>query len=327
MEAQRFLFERNYDAALKVFQDMEREHPESPTGAFGQMAVWQLRMFENLDFRFRAEYEEAQRRFEKIVDEFSKMRTVEAWDLLIAGAGLGMRGFFFLRDGKWFRAFGSAIRAVRFLRQAAWQDPNFIDPRLGIGMYDYWRSVLTTELYFLPFFGDRRKEGIEAVKLVMARGQYTIDLAKANLATIYIEERRYNEAITLLDNLLDTYPQNIILRQFKARAYMVQRSYDLAIKEHRQVLEIDPGITKSWFFIGYAAAQRAGTRDTAIEALEKYLGTSPEKKWEANTHSWLGRIFELKGDRIRAKEEYEKAVELDPELRTARDGLKRVTGP
>ena len=45
MQGQELLFQRNYPAAIELFQKIEQEYPASPAGAFGQMASYQLMMF------------------------------------------------------------------------------------------------------------------------------------------------------------------------------------------------------------------------------------------------------------------------------------------
>ena len=286
MQGQELLFQRNYPAAIELFQKIEQEYPASPAGAFGQMASYQLMMFENLDFRFRTKYETSERRFEKVVLQMLSGKP-KSFDLFVAGAGYGMRGFYYIRDGRWVRAVGSAVRAVQLLKRAAFVDKEFLDARLGIGMYNYWRSALTKGLYFLPFFSDHRAEGIEDIKQVVDNGRFANKLAKANLAFIYSEEHRHLDAQKALEPFLQEYPNNIILRQLSGRLYMWLRQYDKSLQEFEKILKIDPSMTKTYFYMGVVMMRKPGFNVLAKKYFEDFLATNPEKEWAEAAHKNL----------------------------------------
>ncbi|MBI2341766.1 MAG: hypothetical protein HYU98_03425, partial [Deltaproteobacteria bacterium] len=257
MRGKELLFQRDYPAALELFKKIERDYPDSPAGFFGQMAAWQIMMYENLDFRFRAEYEEVEQKFEKAVS-IMLQNDPTPWNLFVAGSAYGMRGFYYMRDNKWFRALGSAIRGIQLMKRAVWMDPSLIDARLGTGMYNYWRSVMTENINFLPFFGDRRQEGIAEVKEVIEKGTYSKDLAEANLAFIYGQENNYKMARVIADKFLALYPNNIIFRLFSGRLYSWTKDYDKSIGEFKKVMEIDPAMTKCLYYIGVVMTKKPG---------------------------------------------------------------------
>ena len=87
-------------------------------------------------------------------------------------------------------------------------------------MYDYWRSVLTKGLNFIPFFGDKREQGIAAVLNVICNGRYAVKLAEANMAFIFAREKKFDKAREILDRYLKEYPDNIILRQLSGDIYI-----------------------------------------------------------------------------------------------------------
>lgn len=279
LHGKELLFQRNYPAALELFKKIENDYPDSPAGSFGQMAAWQIAMFENLDFRFRGEYKAAEKRFERTVAEMLSKKPAP-WDLFTAGAGYGMRGFYYARDGRWFRALGSALRAVQLLKRLAFINPTFIDAKLGTGMYDYWRSVMTKGLNFLPFFGDHRRRGIAQLEGVVRDGDYAKDLAHANLIFIYAQERRYREARAIVDKFLKDYPKNIILRQLSGRIYFATRQYDNALAEYKKVLEMDSAMTKSLYYMGVIMMNKPGGKSDGRRYLEQFLKTNPGREWE-----------------------------------------------
>jgi tetratricopeptide (TPR) repeat protein len=67
----------------------------------------------------------------------------------------------------------------------------------------------------------------------------------------------------------------------------------------------------------------------AQKALNAYLGQQPLPRREdhatlASAHSWLGRLYEMLGQRDTALTECRTALKLEPKNRYARDCLRRV---
>lgn len=278
MRGKELLYQRNYPAALEIFRQIEQNYPDCTAGLFGQMAAYQIMMYENLDYRWKDEYEEVEDRFERRADKNTR-NDPSSWNLFITGAAYGMRGFYYMRDDRWFRALGSAVKGIRLMKRVIYNDPTFVDARLGPGMYDFWRTVYTKEITSLPFFPDRRKEGLAAVKEVMEHGLYGRDLAETNLAYMLAQNKQYKESREITDRYLAKYPENIILRQLSARLYFSEREYKKAIEEYERILKQDPSMTKSLYYIGYAYMRMPGGQLLARKYLNDFLATNPEKHW------------------------------------------------
>lgn len=286
-----FLFQRDYPAALAQFSKVSEEFPDSPAGYFGTMATYQLMMFENLDFRFKDEFYAADKKFERVAARMVQKKA-EPWNYFVAGSGFGMRGFFYMREGRWFRALGSATKAMRYLRQALFIDPKFVDAKLGDGMYNYWRSAITKDLHFLPFFGDHRAAGIADVEFVIQNGTYARDMAEINLGYILTNEKDYAGARKIISDYLVKYPKNILIRQLSARNYFWDKKYEPAIAEYKKVLELDPNLTKTLYYIGWVYANRPGldSKSKAFEYFERFLATNPEKEWQKQAELVMKRL-------------------------------------
>jgi len=289
LQGQELLFERDYPAAISLFQEIEKKYPESPAGAFGQLAAYQIWMYENQDFRFLKEYNSAEERFSLVAEKALKGKP-SPFDFFVTGAGYGMRGFYYARANKWFRGLGSAVRAVQILKRAKFEYPDFSDPNIGIGMYNYWRSVFTKSISFLPFFADHRKEGIAQVKDVIAHGLYAGQLAEANLAFIYGQEDDYRNARPIIDKLLAKYPNNIVLLKYSARLYGWMKEYDRSVAEFGKILKIDPTVTKTYFYMAVALMKKPGGNAESLACFEKYLATNPEKNWAEMAKRHMGTL-------------------------------------
>ena len=246
LSGQTQILSRDYEGADQIFQGLIRQYPEHPAGYFGVMALLETRMLENDDFRFEKEYLAAAEAGLKVMDQLpGRKRVLSQWDRFILSAGYGLHGFHFARKGSWWKAYFYGSEARHFLKQLIWNDPNFYDAGLGLGLYDYYRSVYTRILRFLPFFPDKRAEGISQVEMAIEKGKYSHDLGLANLALIDLREHQWIKAESVLADLLQHYPNNIIFRIYLGSALTAEKKYAEAETQFKKILAIDSGIARA----------------------------------------------------------------------------------
>ncbi|PIR20958.1 MAG: hypothetical protein COV45_03595 [Deltaproteobacteria bacterium CG11_big_fil_rev_8_21_14_0_20_47_16] len=355
VQGEHLIMARDYGAALTLFRQLLQDYPDSPAGAFGEMALWQTRMFENRDFRFTKQYDAAENKMTALCDarlrgnrqphsggegEAPPALPVEGatqapitsgptdWDMFVCGSGFGMKGFFDARRDKWLQGLGGAIRSMRTYKRLMWLNPNFVDAEMGVGMYEFWRSVVTQRFRWLPFFSDQRATGMAKVEKVMHDGKYVQDLARANLAYMQMEMKQYDQAIATLNVLTAKYPRNVLTRQALGEIAWFQKRYQDCYDIFAQLFAQDPELTRSLYWMAtsslmpYVKSDASGVPlagakipdDIAVRAkdqLNMYLRSHPIQIWSSASHYWLGVIAEWQGDRATAIVEYEKALKLD----------------
>lgn len=303
------IFERRYDEALKAFSEIEAAYPDSATGLFGQMAVRQVRMFENEDFRFKREYNDIEKKYDDFALRELRKGDIPSWELFVHGASDGMRGFFRGREGRWLDALMHGLHAMRMFKRLKWQEPSLVDTDFGFGMYKYWRSVFTSEIKFLPFFGDHREEGIRLIRKVAENGEFAKDLAVGGLVFVLSYEKRYDEALAAADRILAVYPENIIIKSLKGDILISKKKYDEALAIFQDIYGKNPEITTALFQQGRILFKKADYPG-ARKALEKFLGTGPEKEWGSSACYLLGMIAEAGNDKSGAVEYYKKSLKF-----------------
>lgn len=308
MKGKALAFNRQYEDAMQLFKDMEKSYPDSATGLFGQMAVWQIRMFVNEDFKYKKEYEKVEKKFKKFETRMLRVGRVPPWELFVYGGADGMLGFFQGRQGKWLKALSNGLHSMRMFKRLKWEAPDFIDTDLGFGMYKYWRSAFTNEIKFLPFFGDHRNDGIALVKKVSEKGDYTRDIALANLVFIYNHSKKYKEALSIADRIIAMYPRNLLMRNMKGQIYYGMKKYDQALAEFKYVYSQDPSLTSMLVYQGKMLFKKE-KYEKAKELLKKYVAENNDKYWLGVSYYWLGMIAEEQNDKDGAKAYYQKSLE------------------
>ena len=129
------------------------------------------------------------------------------------------------------------------------------------------------------------------------------------------------DAIALYQKSLELFP-TAEAYTFLGWAYSFQGKYDLAIEECRKAICLDPEFGNPYNDIGAYLIEK-GKIDEAIPWLEK---ATAAKRYDSYCfpHYNLGRVWEKKGDWVRALESYEQALKDNPEYTLARRALTKL---
>ncbi|MFH1830123.1 MAG: tetratricopeptide repeat protein [Pseudomonadota bacterium] len=325
LKGQTAIFARQYDEAMQIFDALVRDYPDSPAGMFGKMAVNEIKMLEHENFYLEKPFLADSKKGLKIVSQVMRRYNPSTWDLFISGSVFGLDAFFKARKGTWWDAYTEGGESRQIFRRIKKMDPNYVDADFGLGMYLYWRSVFASDLWFLRMFPNRRDEGIAIVKYVAENGNFAKDLAKVNLAIMYFEEKRFDEAYVILDQYVAQYPNNVILRRLLGKVLISQKQYAKGVEQFETILKIDPDLKKPRYFIGAALvlARDPSQYDRAEKELKKFLEIQKGEYWPSYAHYWLGRLEEQRGNKEAAEKEYKIALSLNPKIQ---DAVKRVRG-
>jgi tetratricopeptide (TPR) repeat protein len=323
MGGQQMIFARDYPKALELFQKLEKEFPDHPIGYFGQMAVLEMRMLEREDFHLGKQFEAMAKKGRKAVTRIRGQKPSD-WDLLVCGSLLGLEGFYYARRSKWWDAYTRGVKSRQTFKTIIKRNPNFTDAYFGTGMYLYWRSVFRKRVKFLRIFPDKREEGIAIVKRVAANGHFAKDLAEVNLGMIWLEEKQYDKAHVVFKKFSDRYPKNVLLYLFDGRSLLAGKKYDSAIEVFRKLKKVDPSIVQTYYFIGLARVLQKNPKhyDEAERELKEFVKRAPSNWWKASGYYMLGRLAELRKDKVLAKKYYELAIKKRPDLKKAKIRLR-----
>jgi tetratricopeptide (TPR) repeat protein len=158
------------------------------------------------------------------------------------------------------------------------------------------------------------------------------------------DPRNYNALISLLNYYVHPRHTNLTLAEIYARQ-AVQLNPDrmtgycllvqILVKQNRgkEVPDIlrkaeaaIPDNLAPYVEAGRAMLQQGTDLDTAESYLRKYLTQTPEPGWpiHASVHWSIGMVYEKRGDKARARNEMETALQLKPDFDPAKQELKRL---
>jgi tetratricopeptide (TPR) repeat protein len=171
--------------------------------------------------------------------------------------------------------------------------------------------------------GDKRK-ALEQVDAIAQADMVAGHLARA---AFLIRTDRVDAAEAEYQRVLDARPHNI-------EPYIEVADYD---KSHgdsgrfASVIEaaarVAPSDIRLIYYKGVALVLLNRNLSEAERLLRAYLSSAPRRSdlpSHADTHSWLGRLNEQRAEIDAAVDEYQAAVVLDPDTKTAREALRRL---
>lgn len=324
LTAQEHIIHRRYQKAKKILRQIEKANPESPAPSFGKMALTQAQMVENFDFSNDTPLADYSEKNKALCDPVFKNKESSAWHLYICGAASGARSFYLLRKREFMGALKQAKKGVSAMKRVVKKDPNFKDAYLGLGLYNFWRSHYTRHFSFLPFFPDKREEGIAQIKMVIEEGKFAPALARFSLAHIYAELEQYEKAEEIYQTLVKKYPENVTFRVLDANLQLSLKKYPLAISRFERLQKRYPKLTVMNYFLARALFREGKDLDRAEKLFSDFITRHPSKTYQAYATFYLGRIAEKRGDKITAMKLYKKSYRLDTRFSAPLKNLVRL---
>jgi tetratricopeptide (TPR) repeat protein len=157
------------------------------------------------------------------------------------GASHVTRAIYFLTlEKSSLQALGEAKEAQKYNTRLLRLDPDCTDAYLVIGTYDYvvgslpWYTKVLAAL--IGYRGDRAR-GLEELKRAADHGHWARTDAQTLLSILDFREKRYADAIGILENLKQAYPRNFVVPQEIARARKAQGDWRFAAQEYDDLIQ------------------------------------------------------------------------------------------
>ncbi len=270
-----------------------------------------------------------------------KANPSDAPALYAMGVSYGLRSNYkFLVHKAWVDALHDATSARKAHHRATEVDPDFRDALLVQGLYDYIVGSLPFHwktLGFLAGFRGNRERGIETLQLVADKGLVNRADAAILLCAIYRREKRAQDAIPYLDDLIRRFPRNFLLRLElvqmygdlgdKAKALEALSQLD-QLKRSRaagldQLPEEKIRYTRGNLLFWY------NDLDAALEDMKAVTAKAEALDLNTGVYAWLrlGEIYDLKGQREQAIAAYRETMRYAPGSEAAREARDFMASP
>jgi tetratricopeptide (TPR) repeat protein len=192
-----------YDSALTACAMIRHQWPDDPTADVLQTSVYQTQM-RNFRVRLReAEFDSLSKNAVKLAEKKIKEHpTAEMF--YMQGSARGLQALYRFQQGEWSAALRDAAVALHVMNRALQKDESFVDPRLMIGLYKYWKSQ---KLGFgVDLYAHERQEAFVIIEQVWKQGRYSSVEAALTLQNVLLYSREIQKALEVNDWLHERYP-------------------------------------------------------------------------------------------------------------------------
>ncbi|MCK4384900.1 MAG: tetratricopeptide repeat protein [candidate division Zixibacteria bacterium] len=230
-------FRENYSFAEEKFKQIVSKAPQDPAGYFFLAMLYQAQMMDHESDSREKDFYGNIKMAKKYAKERIKNNREDAWAYLLLGNAYGAKALHEARKGNWWSGLNNGLRAKSALKEAVKHDPKLYDAYVGLGSYHYWASVVIPPWAgWLPFIGDKREEGITEMELAQERSIFSQDAASSGLIWMYINEKRFDQAISLAEKMQNKYPEGKSFLWGLAQAYYEKSDWSNALLSYQEIL-------------------------------------------------------------------------------------------
>ncbi|HXH49533.1 MAG TPA: tetratricopeptide repeat protein [Terriglobia bacterium] len=196
--------------------------------------------------------------------------------------------------------------------------------RLDADNLDARRDLMEFYLQAPWILGGSKEKAWAQVEAIAARSAAEGDLARAiywrDLNQPELASKEYRKVLEAKPRKAETYFQVADFYESDGQPEELEATV-------RAVSSIAPRDPRLGYYSAVSRILRRQDLSSAEEDLKGYLAkTAPRDDFpsHAAARSWLGRIYEMRGEKKLAIEEYRSALDLSPDNQSARDALRRL---
>lgn len=359
-EAYEHFYELDYPGAVSRFQHFHEQHPGDPQATallLNAIIFEELYRLDLLDTTFYAndgfltgkhavqEDPKARERIFSLADEaiheadWRISRNSKDVDALYArGWARSLKCTYMAMVERGFGAgFRLAMKAREDEQRVLELDPDYIDAKLVVGVYEYVVGALPFPFKLLIGFAGitgSKSRGMAYLQDAGQRGITTSVEARTVIALFLRREAKYKQAIQVVRSLKSQYPRDYLFWLEEANLRKDDGQGMAAVEAYREILAnaAKPGhypsarLELTYFGLGDALRGQRLFREAgqAYEETAYTPGVSPELKIRSMLAA--GQCHDLLGERQQAIRDYQMAIDAGPQTSradTARKYLKR----
>jgi tetratricopeptide (TPR) repeat protein len=352
-----------YDEAIAAFDKAIAENPSNPDvhNHLAQSLIFR-EMFRdgaleselvsgNNSFLRRAKLNPSPETEKRILDEIAKAMTLaearlkknpnDTAAMYADGIAYGLRSnYYWVVKKAWHDSLRDATAARKLHNRITELEPNNVDARLVQGLHDYIVGSLPWGYKMLGFLvgikGDREK-GIRTVQEVARNGRLNRVDAEIFLCALYRRENQAKLAVPLVQDLIQRYPRNYLLRLELGQMYSTSGDGVHGLQAVDEVARLKaahtPGFDRlPWEKIYFQQGSIQfwyNDLDHSLENMKKVTSKADDVDLNTGVLAYLrmGQIYDMKHRRAEAVEAYKKAIAYAPQAEAAQESKKYLSAP
>lgn len=257
------------------------------------------------------------------------------------GISYGLRSnYYWVVKKSWRDSLRDATSARRLHNRIGELEPDNVDARLVQGLHDYIVGSLPWHYRMLGFLvgirGDK-EQGIRTVQYVAQHGNDNRIDAEIFLCALYRRENQPRRAIPLVQDLIQRFPRNFLLRLELSQMYSMANDKQHALEAVREVAALKerhaPGYDRvPWekvYFQEGTIQFWYNDLDQALDNMKKVAAASADVDLNTGVYAYLriGQIYDMTHRRALALEAYKKAIAYAPAAEAAQESKRYLSTP
>ncbi len=189
-----------FDRVFFLARKLKQRYPADPAGYLIEanalqtiMRDYRVRLYEQ---RFETEIQDA---LDLARERLKQDRS--AVNHFVLGSAEGYLSLHHYREGKWLSAIRGVVNSMRNLSTAHSRDPDFVDPLLGLALYEYGKDRV-------PLLKGNLTKAVNYLQTVRQGGRYVAVDALFSLQLIYFYMGKYDLAFDINEQLFENYGGN-----------------------------------------------------------------------------------------------------------------------
>lgn len=327
----RAVYNLSFDSAKAEFSRVAKSHPDHPAGYFFLAMVEWWRIVTDLENR--SIDEKFIGMLDHVIDICDARLDADDGDitgLFFKGGALGFQGRLYGSREEWLKAANCGREALPVVMKAYEVAPTNNDVLLGMGIYNYYASVIPDIypwvkplMFFLPK-GDKTS-GLSQLRKASESARYAnIEATYFLLQVLHNFEKRPQAASELATRLFEQFPDNVLFHRYTGRTYASLNNWKMVKETYLEVLRRGglkmtgyerTAEREAHFFLG-TAMMETSLYDSALTHLYRAdeLCRSSSKKENSTvmifTNLRIGMIYDLQGKRELAVMQYRKVLDM-----------------
>lgn len=327
------IYSIKFEQAEYTFQNLKNNFPSDPAGIFFLTMIdwWRILLNttnEKYDDRFLKKLNDIIEKCDLILEK--DPNNVEV--LFFKGGAIGFRGRLRALRHSWLKAADDGRLALPIIKKVTSLKPNYYDAIFGLGIYNYYASILPDKYPILkPFMlfmpSTDKDEGIRQVKLTAEKGKYAKYEANYFLMLIYFtDENQPFESYKYASLLAKEFPDNPVFEKWEGRiAAKVGNSLtaseifkNVLLKGQKKMMGYDDDITtrEALYYIAdqYWKINKLDSSKIFFEKCAEHsakIDKDKESGFYVNSFIYLGMINDVQKNRNAAISFYKKVLEME----------------
>ena len=218
-------------------------------------------------------------------------------------------------------------------------DPKYVDAYLIVGVHDYSLGALPFPMKVLAglvgIHGSKSK-GLRELRQVGQYGIINSVSARTVLAIFLRREARYSQAIDVIDGLVRQYPRNFLFALEQANLLKDSGKGMPAVTAYQALLVRavqpggyypDPHLEMAYYGLGEAARGQRHLATAAAAYQKAAVQPTASPLMQQRAHLAAGEMFDLLGERVQARKQYDAVLALGTDSDQAGSARKYENSP